>query len=375
MKTKFEKLRAEIPASEAYTYLNHAAVSPLPRRVSETVASFVADRGWGPKFCSKWQYLDERFRQTAARLIRAAPEEIAFVHNTAEGLNAVAQSLPLAPGDNVVLCNMEYPANVYPWMNLKSKGVETRIIPHCEGGLAVEHLEAAVNDRTRVVAVSSVEFATGFQNDLSRIGKMCREQGIYLAVDAIQSLGMIPMDVRAYEIDFLAAGGYKWLMGPLGTGLLYVRHKLLHQLRPVYVGACSVVRGESYLDYDLTLRPDADRFELGTVNESGMAGLLMSMELLMDAGIGAIEEHIHHLTDVLIADLQRRGYAIASCLRPEHRSAIVSFIVSDPQTAHATLNEQGVIVALREGYIRVSPHFYNTEAEVLRVGEVLGNAR
>jgi len=375
MKIDVEKLRAEIPATEEYTYLNHAVVSPLPRRVSETVARFVADRGWGSKFRSKWQELDEKFRQAAARLIHAEAEEIAFVHSTAEGLNAVARSLPLAAGDNVVLCDVEYPANVYPWMNLASKGVETRIIPHREGGLAVEDLEAAVDDLTRVVTVSSVEFLTGFHNDLAHIGALCRERGIYFVVDAIQSLGMIPMDVRSYGIDFLAAGGYKWLMGPLGAGLFYVRRELIEQLRPAYVGAGSVVGGESFLDYDLTLRPDAARFELGTVNRAGMAGLLVAMEFLMDVGIEAIAARTRHLTEVLIADLQRRGYEIASCLRSEHRSAIVSFVVPDPQTACATLHEQGVIVALREGYIRVAPHFYNTEAEVLRVGEVLGNAR
>ncbi|MCD6555371.1 MAG: aminotransferase class V-fold PLP-dependent enzyme [Anaerolineae bacterium] len=375
MKIDVEKLRAEIPATEEYAYLNHAVVSPLPRRVSEAVARFVADRGLEPRFYTRWQELEDMFRQAAARLIHAEPEEITFVHSTAEGLNAVAQSLPLAAGDNVVLCDVEYPANVYPWMNLASKGVETRIIPHREGGLSIEDLEEAVDDHTRVVTVSSVEFLTGFHNDLARIGTLCRERGIYFAVDAIQSLGMIPMDVRAYGIDFLAAGGYKWLMGPLGTGLLYVRQELIEQLRPVYVGASSVVGGKGFLDYDLTFQPDATRFKLGTINKAGMAGLLVATEFLMAVGIEAIEARTRHLTDVLIADLQRRGYEIASCLRPERRSAIVSFVVPDPQTACATLHEQGVIVAPREGYIRVAPHFYNTEAEVLRVGDVLGDAR
>jgi len=266
---------------------------------------------------------------------------------------------------------MEYPANVYPWLNLERRGVEARIIPHREGGLALDDLEATTDERTKAIAVSSVEFLTGFRNDLQSIGKLCRARGIYFVVDGIQSLGAIPLDVRECQIDLLSCGGPKWLMGPCGQGFLFCRQELLEEMIPAYAGATSVVDLLNFRDYDLTFLPDAKRFELGTNNLVGEVGLLASVNLLLEVGIEEIRRWTLHLTGVLIEDLQERGYQIASCLRPEHRSAIISFTTPDVEAAYEKLIANKVIVALRENYIRVSPHCYNTEEEVLRVGQVL----
>ena len=369
--------RAEMEAvTAACTFLDHAAVSPLPRRVRQAMARYVDHRGVTFGFKEEYESIAPRLRAAIARLIGATPEEIAFVQNTSLGLNIAAQSLPLKPGDNVIFCDMEFPSNVYPWMLLeRQRGVEARCIPHDGGGLTLEALEKHADDRTRVVAVSSVEFLTGFRTDLEEMGAWCRERGIYFVVDGIQSVGAVPLDVRACYIDFLSCGGPKWLMGPIGIGFIYCRRELLEKITPPMAGCISVVGWEDWRDYDLTFLPSAARFELGGYNLVGMAGLLAAVELLLEVGVEAIHAHTLHLTDLLAADLQRRGYRVVSNREPARRSAILSFAVpGDPHEAHARLQAAGVAVSLRERYIRVSPHGYNTEEEVARVGEVLGDA-
>jgi len=368
---KLDELRQEFPLTEELTYLNHAATSPLPGRTRAAMTSFIETRRFVRRAREEYETLDQDLRQALGQLINASPEEIALVQNTAEGINIAAHAIPFQPGDNVILCDMEYPANVYPWLNLERRGVEARIIPHREGGLALDDLEATIDERTKAIAVSSVEFLTGFRNDLQSIGKLCRARGIYFVVDGIQSLGAIPLDVRECQIDLLSCGGPKWLMGPCGQGFLFCRQELLEEMIPAYAGATSVVDFLNFRDYDLTFLPDAKRFELGTNNLVGEVGLLASVNLLLEVGIEEIRRWTLHLTGVLIEDLQERGYQIASCLRPEHRSAIISFTTPDVEAAYEKLIANKVIVALRENYIRVSPHCYNTEEEVLRVGQVL----
>jgi selenocysteine lyase/cysteine desulfurase len=358
-------------------YLDHAAVSPLPAAVGRAMADYLDCRRTMDASSEDFLDISTRLQTAVAKLLNATPEEIGFVQNTSHGLNLAAQSLPLARGDNVIFCDMEFPSNVYPWMLLEAqRGVEARCIPHDRGGLTIEALERHVDDRTRVVAVSSVEFLTGFRTDLEAVGGWCQDRGIYLVVDAIQSLGAIPMDVRACHVDFLASGGPKWLMGPVGIGFVYCRAELLEQLVPPMAGCMSVVGWEDWRDYDLTFQPDARRFQLGGPNIVGMVGLLAAIDLLMRAGI----EDIHHwtlrLTDLLVDDLRRRGYQIVSNRDPDRRSAIVSFSVpGDPAAVHAGLKAAGVVASVREEYIRVSPHGYNTEEEIARVGEVLGEAQ
>jgi len=200
----------------------------------------------------------------------------------------------------------------------------------------------------------------------------CQKRGAYFVVDGIQSLGVAPLDVRVCQIDFLSCGGPKWLMGPKGQGFLFCRQELLDQLVPPFAGCLSVVGWEDWRDYNLTFRPDASRFELGTRNGVGQVGLLAAVRFLIEIGIPAIERWTLHLTDLLIEDLRRRGYDIASNLEPKRRSAIVSFNVpGDVDETFQRLADAKIIVSQREQYIRVSPHCYNTEEEIARVGEVL----
>ena len=367
-------LRELFPVTEHSTYLNHAAIAPLSSPVRDAMATYLADRAsWrDPEKCD---HLADNLRETLAHLINAGPEEIGLAQNTSEGINIIANALPLKRGDNVIFCDMEFPSNVYPWMNLERRGIEARCIPNEDGGLTISALEANADERTRVIAVSSVEFLNGFRTDLSALGRWCRNNDVYFVVDGIQSLGALPMDVKACHIDFLSCGGPKWLMGPAGQGFIYCRRALIDGLQPTFAGCISVAGWENWRDYDLTFLPDASRFELGCANFAGQVGLLAAVRLLLDVGIETIERWLLHLTDLLLEDLEQRGYEIASNLTPDHRSAIVSFSVpGGPDLAFDRLAAAGVVISKRERYIRVSPHCYNTEGEILRVGEVLGDA-
>jgi selenocysteine lyase/cysteine desulfurase len=340
------------------------------------MADYLATRCEFDECGGRYGTVSADLRHALATLIHATPEEVAFVQNTSEGLNIAANALPLRPGDNVIFCDMEFPANVYPWMNLSRKGVEARCIPHDEGGLTVRAVEKHADQHTRAVTVSSVEFLTGFRTDLAALGAWCKDHGVYFVVDGIQSLGAAPMDVRACQIDFLSCGGPKWLMGPAGQGFLYCRRELLGEMPPPFAGNQSVIGREHYRRYTLAFTEDASRFEVGTANIVGQVGLLAAVRFLMDVGIPAIEHWIHHLTDLLIQDLQEQGCCIGSNLNPRHRSAIISFEVPDqiePEHAFEALTAARVIVSRREQYIRVSPHCYNTEEDIARVGDVVAD--
>lgn len=367
-------LRKLFPVTEHSTYLNHAAIAPLSTPVRDAMETYLADRAtW--RNPEKYDRLADDLRGALAQLINGDPEEIGFVQNTSEGVNIIANALPLEPGENIIFCDMEFPSNVYPWMNLERRDIEARCIPNDDGGLTTSALDTYADEQTRVVAVSSVQFLNGFRSDLPALGRWCRENGAYFVVDGIQSLGALPLDVQACHIDFLSCGGPKWLMGPAGQGFIYCRRELIDRLKPTFAGCISVSGWQDWRDYDLSFLPGARRFELGCANFVGQVGLLAAARLLLDVGIETIERWLLHLTDLLIEDLEQRGYEIASNLMPEHRSAIVSFTTPDgPSSAYEQLAAAGIVISKRERYIRVSPHCYNTEGEVLRVGEVLGDA-
>lgn len=373
--------RAEFPITERCTFLSHAAVSPLNRRAAEATQAHMqqAQTEPFPRLFAEVMKLYGELLERLARLINAqSASEIAVMSNTATAINTVAASLPLRPGDNVLILDGDYPANVYPWMNLAYRGVLTKVVPQREGGLDLPTLEQRIDSRTRAVALSTVMFANGFRNDIAALGRLCRERNIYFIVDGIQSLGAFPLDVQECHIDFLAAGSQKWLLSAPGSGFLYCRQEQIDELVPgAYVGASSVVDYHNFLDYNLTFPHDANRFNVGTPNFLGMTALHATLGLLFEVGIDRIQQQVLDLVGTLIDDLQARGYMLAASTAPEHRSGIVVAQVpgADPDELCKRLEEEGVIVTARGGGVRVSPHFYNTRDEVLRVGELLDHYR
>jgi selenocysteine lyase/cysteine desulfurase len=320
---------------------------------------------------ARWVQRVEEVRRLAGQLLNADPLDVAFIKNTSEGIGLVAEGFPWQPGDNVVTATEEYPANIYPWLNLASRGVEVRRIATRDRRLWIDDLRAAMDARTRLVSLSSVEYASGFRNDLDAIGALCRERGIYFFVDAIQGLGVLPLDVRRTPIDFLAADGHKWLLGPEGAGLFYVRRELLDLLHPVGVGWNSVINSRNFANIDFRLKPHAGRWESGSLNVAGITALGASMELLLSIGIPAVAERVLELTDVLCERAERVGLEVYSSRRPEDKSSIVSLIVpgADVRQLVRDCRTQGMVINQRAGRVRISPHCYNSLAEIERVVE------
>jgi cysteine desulfurase/selenocysteine lyase len=367
--------RKLFPITENYAYLNHASVSSLSTRVGLAMAQVIVDfREHGGVNEERWTEQVEEARMLAARLINARPGEIALTDNTSRGLIIVANGLDWGAGDNVVTAETEFTANVYPWVYLRRLGVETRFAPARKGRILVEDVAEMMDEHTRLVALSFVEFGTGYRNDLAAIGGLCREREVCFSVDAIQGLGALSLDVRACQIDFLSAGGAKWLLGPVGTGVFYCRKGLIERLTPALVGWRSVVDRDDYYRYDSPLLPDARRFEPGTLNIPGLVGLGASLETLLEVGIPRIEERVLALTDHLIEGLEARGYDVVTPHeKREERSGIVAFKHGEhpADELHQRLREADVVISQRGGAIRVSPHFYNVEEELDRLLEAL----
>lgn len=369
-----EDIRRELPVTKDWIYLNHAAVAPLCRPAAKAMRRLVRDAEEnGMVNYDQWNQLYARARRSIATLIGSRSDEIAFFKNTSDGIIAVANGVGWRPGDNVVLANREFPANVYPWLNLQDRGVEIRWVEEKDGRLSVDDFAAAMDQRTRVLTVSSVEFFSGFRNDLSALSELCHQRDVLFVVDAIQSLGALNLDVDALGIDVLAADGHKWLLAPEGCALFFCSRRTLPRLKVSGLGWSGVETAYDFLNYDTTLYPDARRFETGTQNTVGIAGLKGAIDFLLEQGIPAIEQRIIALSDQICEGLRAGGYDILSSRTAEEKSGIVTF--SHPQHSaeelYQRLRQQRIITAVRGGRLRFSPHFYNTADEIDQALEVL----
>ena len=371
----WQKWRDQFPVTETYIYMNHAGVAPLSRRVREAMAGFIEDATVnGAVNAEDWAETAEVCRGAAAQLINADSTEIAFMKNTTQGILIAANGIDWQEGDNVVTTAVEFPANVYPWWRLKERyGVQTRMVPERDGRISIEDIAAAINTRTRALTISHVEFASGFRNDIQALGELCREHDIWFIVDAIQSLGAIEVDVKSCNVDILAADGHKWLLAPEGAAIFYCADEKREQLINTNIGWASVVNPRDFLDYDLTQKPDATRFEEGSYNSVGLYGLNAAIDLLLDIGIPTIETHILELTAGLIAGLEAKGYRVITPKKDLERAGIVIFESAQhtPAEIYEMLHAENIITAERGSGVRVSPHFYNTTSEVERLIEVL----
>jgi selenocysteine lyase/cysteine desulfurase len=321
----------------------------------------------------------EEVRGAAARLIGAAPAEVALVPNTTTGISLVAEGYPWKDGDNVVTLANEFPSNQYPWMNLASRGVEVRRVPVDGGMVDLDRVEAACDARTRIVSLSWVGYATGWRVDVAEVGSLCRRRGCLFFLDAIQGLGVFPLDARAQGVDFLAADGHKWLLGPEGAGLLFVRHEHLKLLRPLVVGWNSVTQGADYARIELNIREEAARYEGGSQNMAGFMGLGASIDLLASVGVcprqSPVAEHVLAITDYACERLDGLGATLLAPRDGPHRSGIVTFQLAgrDPHEIRRRLEAAGIIVRVRAGGVRISPHGYATRDEVDRMMDELRN--
>ncbi len=360
-------VRAEMPVVRQYSFMNHAGIAPVSGRAASAMRRYIDEAESHASVRGKLQAEARRVRQLGAKLLNSHVEEVTFIKNTSEGISFVANGLQFSRGDNIVTSGVEFPANIYPWMNLRAQGVQLKMVPEDNGRIPLERLVELIDDRTRVVAISSVQFASGYRTDLAALGAACQERGVLFSVDAIQSVGCVPIDVRAMKIDFLSADGHKWMLGPEGVGLFYCRHELLGLLQPSSVGWLSVTDPTNWGEYNLEFHDDARRFDGGSYNLAGIWGLGASLEWLLELGVDAIWERVRMLTDRLVDGVRAKGYRVVSSRNPSEASGIVSF-VSDihdhTRIVNHLLQEYRTVAVARIGRIRVSPHFYNTEEEI-----------
>jgi cysteine desulfurase / selenocysteine lyase len=369
----FENIRKNFPVTAEVIFFDHARVAPLPERLRKVVTAFVDDAtDFGTVNYETWMLELERTRKKFAQLINADMDEVAFIKNTSEGISIVANGFDWQSGDNVVIPDIEFPANVYPWWNLKQRGVETRMVKSTEGRVLFDDLAKKVDGRTRILSISSVECNSGFRSDLNRIGAFCREKGVLFFVDAIQSLGVLPMDVKKDYIDFLSADGHKWMLSVEGLGGFYMSKEVIDRIRPVTMGWGNVVNAENFMDYDFTLKKDAKKFEEGTPNTMSIHAFGAALGLLLEAGIGNIENRVMNLGDCIIAELNRRDIEIYSSTISEERSGNVSFTLKkNIDLLYSFMMENKVKLTVRDDLVRLSPHFYNNEDEILKFFDLL----
>ncbi|MFQ5914857.1 MAG: aminotransferase class V-fold PLP-dependent enzyme [Nitrospinota bacterium] len=370
----FEEVRSEFPVLKQCVYFDHAACSPIPLRVFQAIKVYnetVMETGGAD--LAPWMNKVEGIRIRVASLIGAKPAEIAFTANTSQGILAVANGVPWRKGDNCIIGDIEFPANVYPWRNLSRHEVEVKIVEFKDGRIDPGAIESLMDDKTRLMSLSFVEYANGFRNDVTVLGRLCRERGVYFFVDAIQGLGALELNVTESCIDFLSAGGHKWLLGPRGSGIFFCSERVLDEIQLNSFSWRSVAEPENFRDNTQRPKPSAGRFEAGTPNIGGIVGLGASIELIQELGIKRIESRILGLTGTLAEGLRAKGYEVVSPRGEGERSGILLFRGGryPAQDLCAFLREKRIIVAVRNEGIRVSPHYYNNLEDMQKLLDVL----
>jgi len=362
--------------AKGYIYLNAASTGPMCRPVLEVLHDYYDSA----------QYLDtdsdtpafaalERIREKGAGLIGADHDEIGFGFNTGYGLNIAAFGLPLQKGDEVLLSDIEFPSNVYPWLALRERGIGVRFVESVDGFFDVERLVEAIGNRTRVLSLSFVQFFNGYKNDIREIGRICRERGLYFVVDGIQGCGHQRLDVHDCYIDIFASGAQKWLLSPLGTGFFYIRRAIRDRLHIPFAGWLSVDWQMNFSDlfhYDLPFFDSARRFELGTYPYAHVHAMATALELITGLGPENIQDHNQALLDLVIDYIESgHYYRITSSLEKDRRSSILSFTCVDARRIYDELRRRKILTAFREGAIRISPHLYNDREDMKQLIEAL----
>jgi selenocysteine lyase/cysteine desulfurase len=360
----------QFPVRQRLVYLNHAAVSPLCRPAAEAMQWLAADAMEnGSLHYGEWLETYEGLRASAARLIGADKTEIALMKNTSEGIATIANGLKWRTGDKIVAFREEFAANYYPWKRLEETGVRVEWLSYLD---PLDRIDRACRG-ARLLAISFVQYLSGHRADLEAIGEICHRHRCAYLVDAIQGLGAFPVDVRRTHIDALAADGHKWLLGPEGCAILFVSREFQEAVEPKEFGWTNVAGYADYASRDMTLRPDAGRYECGTLNTIGCYGLRASIEFLMEVGIETVAPAVQRLGDQVADGLQAKGYEVLGSRSPENGAGIVSFRKAglDAGDIVRRLGSAGVTAAPRQGWVRVSPHFYISPEDIGRMLEAL----
>ena len=366
----WNKYKREFPVTNRLVYLNHAAVSPLMMPAAAAMKQLTDEIcEYGSLHFKKWLNTYEGLRISAARMIGADRGEIAIIKNTSEGISTVANGLNWRSGDKVIAFREEFPANYYPWIRLEKKGVKVQWLSITD---PLEVIDAACGG-ARLLAISFVNYLSGHRVNLEALGEICHRHGCLFLVDAIQGMGAFPIDVGRARIDALAADGHKWLLGPEGCGILYINKYLQDSIEPIEFGWTNVANYADYGSRDMTLRPDAGRYECGTLNTVGCYGLRASIDFLLAVGVTDISESILFLANRIIDGVTRKGYEVLGSGTTDNRSGIVTFRKQDidSRLVVSQLHKNGILTSVRQGWIRASPHFYISPDGIDRMLEAL----
>lgn len=372
----WDSIYAAYPVNREMIWLNNCGTTPAGSHVVDAVSRFM--EGYARKGmlteAAGYSKVRQRIKFILSALLNCSPDELCLIHNTAEGMNFISHGLKLSAGDEVILLENEYPSNVYPWWHLRRKGVKLVTTPM---GTTPDDFfrkfESSITAKTRAASLSAVHWCTGMPLPLSRIGRLCRQRGVDLVVDGAQGVGVQPLDVKKDGVGYMAFSAWKWLLGPLGLGVLYVSEERLDELDPIFIGTSSVVRESEYLPYKSELKPTADRFLVSTANFSDWVYFEAALDFLHHIGFAAVRERIFDLSEHLANGLRRIGFEILSDRFPDSSSGIV---VCETPTIAANvvlqhLAENKIVAAERLGRIRFSPHVYNSTRQLDRVVRVL----
>jgi cysteine desulfurase / selenocysteine lyase len=370
----FDAIRDQFPfLKSGRIYLNHAATSPWSSTMEQEVLRFIDMRARGDiEIYPVTMNTITETRDWAAEMIGCEAADLSFALNTSEGLNILAAGLDWKHGDHIVLVDQEFPANIYPFLNLRRHGVDVSLVSQRDGSVSIEDIERAMTPRTRLVAVSWVQFLSGYVIDLSRLKAMCEYRGALLSVDAIQGIGAIRLDVRTTPVDFLSAGVQKWQMGPQGVGIVYTAPHLRAMLNQAVVGWINVKNAWDFFDYKLDLLDDARRYESGTYNSIGITGYHGALKLFREVGHDRVEELVRANAAHAWQRAKDMGFELITPGEPSRRAGIVTFRLPDADRVQQQLLQRGITVSARVGHIRVSPHFYNTTSEIDTCFEAIG---
>lgn len=365
------EIRSLFPAAEKYTYLNSAAVSPIPRTAVEAVYSQLRDVSEnGSNNFNEWMATKNRARELAAGMLGVKAEQIAFMRNTSDGFASVASGLPWKSGDNIVSFEGEFPSNFYPWRRIRDKfGVELRLCPERHGRIDLDEFTGLIDSNTKLVAISAVQYASGFKADLERIGRAARSVDALFAVDIIQGFGAMGFDLPAQFVDIASGASHKWLCAPEGCGIFYLSDRARERVEPTHVGWISVETPWDFEDTEQPFKPTALAWESGTGSAALFYGLEQSLKLLKETGLGKIDKYLEELTDYLCDLLAGKDYDIISSRIPGEKSAIVC--IKNRNGKHCGeiaeyLQNENIIVSPRGDRLRIAPHFYNNREDADR---------
>ena len=352
-----------------FIYFNHASTGPISLRVKESLNEllYLNSEGKIDDYKELLNKADES-KELLGKLLNTTADRIAFTSNTSQGLNILAQGIRWKKGDRIILGDVEFPANIYPFLNLIDEGVEIDFVKSKNGIITAEDMIHAITPRTKLISISYVQFLSGYRIDLELLGKMCKEKKIILSVDAIQGLGALTLDIKKCNIDFLSCGTQKWMLGLQGMAFIYISEGLQSELKTASVGWLSVENAWDLIDYDFKLKKTANRYQPGTLNTYGIYAINASLKMFDEFGYNNIENRVLSNSKYFIGQLSGTRFTpLLKNFKKKNLGGIISFRSEDAENILSYLQTKNIIAAVREGIVRLSPHFYNTKDEIDKV--------